>query len=191
MKPVIPVVAFQGEEQAVRALSALSEGGLHLAEITFRTPYAEAALRLAAARFPKIVVGAGSVVTCEQAERALQSGAKFVVSPGFSAKIAAFCAKSGISYLPGAVTPTEIMSALDAGISTVKFFPAEVYGGLNAVKALAAPFPQVKFVPTGGVNFSNLGEYLSCDRVAAVGGSFMMQGDIVANCRRIAALREA
>ena len=130
-------------------------------------------------------IGAGTVINTEQARTAIAAGAEFVVSPGLSAGVAEVCRAAGVPYYPGCVTPTEIMTALELGITTVKFFPANVYGGLASIRALSAPFPQVKFLPTGGVDLSNLAEYLACDRVAAVGGSFMMKGDIRGNCRRI------
>ena len=185
MKHIVPVVAFRTEEEALQGLSGLLAGGLPVAEITFRTPYAEEAIGLCRKRFPEIAVGAGSVADAETARRAISRGARFVVSPGLSEEIARVCAESGVPYLPGAVTPTEIMRALALGISTVKFFPADAFGGLKAVKALSAPFPQVKFVPTGGVGEADLGAYLSCPCVAAVGGSFMMRGNVAENCRRI------
>ena len=182
---VIPVVVLQNEQDAENQLSALCEGGLPVAEITFRTDYAEEGIKYAARKFPKLYVGAGTVINAEQCKRALAAGARFIVSPGFSKEVADICRENKIEYLPGCVTPTEIMNALSCGISTVKFFPANVYGGLLAIKALSAPFPQVKFVPTGGVNESNLVEFLAFDRIAAVGGSFMMKGNIVDNCRKI------
>lgn len=188
MKYVIPVVALRGESEALSALSALSEGGLSTAEITFRTPYAAEAISLCAKKFPEITVGAGSVVTPDQARTAIDRGAKFIVSPGLSEEVLSVCRAANIPYLGGAVTPTEIMRALSLGLSAVKFFPAGVFGGLAAIKALAAPFPQMKFVPTGGADLTNLPEYLAADAVAAVGGSFMMKGDVAENCRRIVAL---
>ena len=120
-------------------------------------------------------IGAGTVINAEQCRAALAAGAKFIVSPGLSAAVAAVCKESGVPYYPGCVTPTEIMAALDLGITTVKFFPANVYGGLKALKALAAPFPQVKFIPTGGVNTENIDEFLAFEKVAAVGGSFFVE----------------
>ncbi len=187
---VIPVVVFNGKEEARSKLAALSEGGLPVAEITFRTPYAAEAISLCAEEFPKIFVGAGSVTSLAQAETALKRGAKFIVSPGISEEIGALCGAWKVPYLPCAVTPAEIMRALGMGIGTVKFFPAEVYGGLNAIKALSAPFPRMKFFPTGGVDENNLARYLSFDRVEGVGGSFMMKGDIVQNCKKILSILE-
>ena len=125
--------------------------------------------------FPDMEIGAGTVIGGEQCERALNAGAKFIVSPGLSGDVALICKQNNVPYYPGCVTPTEIMRALSLGITTVKFFPANVYGGLKAMKALAAPFPQIKFIPTGGVNRENLDEFLSWDKIAAVGGSFFVE----------------
>ena len=128
-------------------------------------------------------IGAGTVINGAQAKAAIEAGAKFIVSPGLSAEVAKICEAAEIPYLPGCVTPTEIMQALELGITTLKFFPANVYGGLKALKALSAPFPQVRFLPTGGVDLTNINEFLEFDKIAAIGGSFMMKGDIVANCK--------
>ena len=182
---IIPVVVLHNEQEAKHQLSALMEGGLKVAEITFRTEYAEEGIKYATENFPKLCVGAGTVINVEQCSRAIKAGAKFIVSPGLSEEVAELCRTRGMDYLPGCVTPTEIMKAISLGITTVKFFPANVYGGLNAIKALAAPFPQIKFVPTGGVNENNLQEFLAFDKIAAIGGSFMMKGDIDENCKRI------
>ena len=134
--------------------------------------------------FPDMNIGAGTVINEEQAIRAVNAGAKFVISPGFSEKVALYVRKQGIPYYPGCVTPTEIMQALELGITTVKFFPANVYGGLKALKALSGPFPQIKFIPTGGVDLTNLKEFLEFDKIFAVGGSFMMKGDVTENCKK-------
>lgn len=182
---VIPVVVLHNEQEAEEQLSALINGGLPVAEITFRTDYAEEGIKYAVKNFPELYVGAGTAINAEQCKRAIDAGAKFIVSPGFSPEICLLCNEYKINYLPGCVTPTEIIHALSYGISTVKFFPANIYGGLSAIKALSAPFPQIKFVPTGGINESNLKEFLSFDKIAAVGGSWMMKGDIVANCNKI------
>ena len=132
-----------------------------------------------------MMIGAGTVINAEQAKTAIGAGARFIVSPGLSADVAAVCREADVPYLPGCVTPTEIMAALEMGLTTLKFFPANVYGGLTALKALSAPFPQVRFLPTGGVDLKNIKEYLSFDKIAAVGGSFMMKGDIRANCKQL------
>lgn len=181
---VVPVVVLDDEADAKRKLSALAKH-LPVAEITFRTDYAEDGIRYCVKHFPEIYVGAGTVINAEQAERAVRAGARFIVSPGLSQSVAAVCKRAGVDYLPGCVTPMEIEAALELGITTVKFFPAQVYGGLKAIKALSAPFPQVRFVPTGGVGEDDLKEYLACDRVAFVGGSWMMKGDIAENCKRL------
>ena len=182
---VIPVVVVHDRIEAETQLGALLAGGLPVAEITFRTPYAEEAICLAAEKYPDVCVGAGTVINGEQAKRAIAAGAKFIVSPGISEEVAAVCKKAGIEYLPGCVTPAEIMRAIALGIYTVKFFPANIYGGLKALRALSAPFPQVKFVPTGGVDEGNFSEFLAFSKVLAVGGSWMMKGDIAENCRKI------
>ncbi len=181
---VVPVVVLNDRADAEKQLSALAEH-LPVAEITFRTDYAEDGIKYCVKNFPQIYVGAGTVINASQAERAIRAGAKFIVSPGLSEKVAAVCKREGIDYLPGCVTPMEIEAALELGITTIKFFPAQVYGGLKAIKALSAPFPQVKFVPTGGVGEDNLAEFLACDKIAFVGGSWMMKGDIAENCKRL------
>lgn len=184
MDKLIPVVVIKDVNETEKTLSALRAGGINCAEITFRTACAEEAIKLAVKLFPDMNIGAGTVINEEQAIRAVNAGAKFVVSPGFSEKVALYVRKQGIPYYPGCVTPTEIMQALELGITTVKFFPANVYGGLKALKALSAPFPQVKFIPTGGVDLTNLKEFLEFDKIFAVGGSFMMKGDITENCKK-------
>ena len=175
MDKLIPVVVIKQLDETEKILSALKNDGINCAEITFRTACAAEAIALACKKFPDMNVGAGTVINAAQCEEALKAGAKFIVSPGLSADVAKICKQRGVPYYPGCVTPTEIMAALDLGITTVKFFPANVYGGLKALKALSAPFPQVKFIPTGGVNRDNLDEFLAFDKVAAVGGSFFVE----------------
>ncbi len=172
MEKRIPVVVIKELGETETILQALKDYGINCAEITFRTACAADAIKLAVEKFPDMEIGAGTVINAEQCERALEAGATFIVSPGLSAGVAEVCKRAGVPYYPGCVTPTEIMAALELGITTVKFFPANVYGGLKAMKALAAPFPQIKFIPTGGVNMDNLDEYLAWDKIAAVGGSF-------------------
>ena len=188
MDKVIPVVVIYDLEDTEKTLGSLREGGINCAEITFRTPCAAEAIRLGLELYPDMNIGAGTVINAVQCRAALEAGAKFIVSPGFSDEVAAICRWENVTYYPGCVTPTEIMHAIDEGFEVVKFFPAGIYGGLAAIKALSAPFPQVKFIPTGGVSLSNLAEFLSCDRVFAVGGSFMMKGDITENCKEIVRL---
>lgn len=190
MKQVIPVVVINDEKETIEILSKLREGGINCAEITFRTACAKEAIAIGTKAFENMNIGAGTVINAEQAKSAVQAGAKFIVSPGFSDEVARYCTDEKIPYYPGCVTPTEIMRALSYGLNVVKFFPAGVYGGLKAMKALSAPFPQVRFIPTGGVDLSNLKEYLDFDKVYAVGGSFMMKGDIVKNCKEIVKICE-
>lgn len=185
MDKIIPVVVINDISETQGVLSNLQIGGINCAEITFRTACAKEAIKLARELFPEMNIGAGTVINVSQAKDAVESGAKFIVSPGFSKDVAGFCKENNIPYYPGCVTPTEIMAALESGLTIVKFFPANVYGGIKAMKALSAPFPQVRFIPTGGVDLSNLQEYLAFDKVYAIGGSFMMKGNIVENCKVI------
>ena len=171
---VVPVVVINDIEETIPTLSAMCEGNLPVAEITFRTACAEEAIKLGVKTFPDMYIGAGSVINLDQCKKAINAGAKFIVSPGLSEEVAKYCKKKGVTYYPGCVTPTEIMQALELGITTVKFFPANIYGGLKALKALSAPFPQVKFIPTGGVDRSNIDEFLAFDKIAAIGGSFFV-----------------
>ena len=185
MDRVIPVVVIKELADTIPTLKALRDGGVNCAEITFRTACAAEAIALGVKEFPDMNIGAGTVINGEQCEKALAAGAKFIVSPGLSVAVANICKERGVAYYPGCVTPTEIMQALDLGINIVKFFPANVYGGLKALKALSAPFPQIKFIPTGGADLSNLAEFLAFEKVFAVGGSFMMKGDIKENCKKL------
>ncbi len=175
MERNIPVVVIKELSETDRILTALKEAKINCAEITFRTPCASEAIAYACRHYPDMWIGAGTVINAQQCRQALQSGAKFIVSPGLSPAVAEICREENIPYYPGCVTPTEIMQALELGITTVKFFPANIYGGLKALKALSAPFPQVKFIPTGGVDRSNIDEFLAFDKVAAIGGSFFVK----------------
>ena len=188
MDKVIPVVVIKDVNDTIPTLKALKDGGINCAEITFRTACAADAIKLGVETFPDMNIGAGTVINLEQAEKAVAYGAKFLVSPGLSEEVAIFAKNNNIPYYPGCVTPTEIMKAISLGINVVKFFPANVYGGLKALKALAGPFPQLMFIPTGGVDLTNLEEFLAFDKIYAVGGSFMMKGDIVDNCKKINAI---
>jgi len=181
----IPVVVINKLEETEATLGALCEGGLPCAEITFRTACASDAIRLGREKFPEMCIGAGTIINLEQCKAALDAGAEFIVSPGLSEEVAKYCVANNVPYFPGCVTPTEIMAAIALGITTVKFFPAGIYGGLKALKALSAPFPQVKFVPTGGVDMSNIEEFLAFDKIQAIGGSFIMKGDIAANTKAL------
>ena len=175
MEKFIPVVVIKELSETDRILTALQKNGIHCAEITFRTACAAEAIAYAVANYPEMAIGAGTVINAQQCEAALSAGATFIVSPGLSPAVAEICKAKNIPYYPGCVTPTEIMAALELGITTVKFFPANIYGGLSALKALSAPFPQVKFIPTGGVDRGNIDEFLAFDKVAAIGGSFFVK----------------
>ena len=175
MEKFIPVVVIKELGETDKILTALKANGINCAEITFRTACAADAIRHAVKNYPEMSVGAGTVINAEQCNAALEAGATFIVSPGLSAAVAEICKEKNVPYYPGCVTPTEIMAALELGITTVKFFPANVYGGLSALKALSAPFPQVRFIPTGGVDRSNIDEFLAFDKIAAIGGSFFVK----------------
>ncbi|MBR6558044.1 MAG: bifunctional 4-hydroxy-2-oxoglutarate aldolase/2-dehydro-3-deoxy-phosphogluconate aldolase [Clostridia bacterium] len=175
MEKFIPVVVIKELSETDKILTALKNYGINCAEITFRTACAAEAIEYACKNYPDMSIGAGTVINKEQCEAALAAGAQFIVSPGLSVSVAKICNEKNIPYYPGCVTPTEIMQALELGITTVKFFPANVYGGLKALKALSAPFPQVKFIPTGGVDRSNIDEFLAFDKIAAIGGSFFVK----------------
>ena len=175
MEKFIPVVVIKEMSETDKILTALKISGINCAEITFRTDCAAEAIEYASKNYPDMLIGAGTVINAEQCNQALKAGAKFIVSPGLSVDVAKICNENNIPYYPGCVTPTEIMQALELGITTVKFFPANVYGGLKALKALSAPFPQVKFIPTGGVDRSNIDEFLAFDKVFAIGGSFFVK----------------
>ena len=171
MEKFVPVVVIKDISETDKILSALKASGINCAEITFRTACAAEAIAYACKNYPEMSIGAGTVINAEQCKKALDAGAQFIVSPGLSVAVANVCKENNIPYYPGCVTPTEIMAALDLGITVVKFFPANVYGGLKAMKALSAPFPQVKFIPTGGVDKNNIDEFLAWDKIYAVGGS--------------------
>ncbi len=176
---VVPVVVLEEAKDAVPLAEALIEGGLPCAEVTFRTEAAEESIRLMSREYPDMVVGAGTVLTVEQAERAVAAGAEFIVSPGFIPELVDDCLEKNIPVFPGCITPTEAAQAFMRGINVVKFFPAEQAGGTAMIKALAAPYTKMKFMPTGGINTKNLKEYLSCDQVVCCGGSWMVKGDSI------------
>ncbi len=175
MEKFIPVVVIKELSETDKILTALKNNGINCAEITFRTACAAEAIEYAVKNYPDMSIGAGTVINAQQCEKALAAGAEFIVSPGLSVAVANICKDKNIPYYPGCVTPTEIMQALELGITTVKFFPANVYGGLSALKALSAPFPQIKFIPTGGVDRSNIDEFLAFDKIEAIGGSFFVK----------------
>lgn len=178
-KRIVPVVVLDDAKDAAPLADALAEGGLPVAEVTFRTDAAAESIRTMASR-GDILVGAGTVLTVEQVDRAADAGASYIVSPGTSLPVIERCQEIGLTVLPGAVTATEIQTVLDRGITTVKFFPAGTSGGVAAIKALAAPFTQLSFIPTGGVSPSNVAEYLAVPSVHAVGGSWMVPRNAIA-----------
>ena len=170
---VIPVVVLDDAKDAVPTAKALLTGGVDVMEITFRTAAAADSIKAVAESCPDMLVGAGTVITLEQCKKAVECGAKFIVSPGFDEEVVRWCVENGVAVTPGCVTPTEIMAAMKLGLNVVKFFPAGVYGGLSAMKALSGPFGGIKFIPTGGVDAKNLKEYLEAPFVHAVGGSWL------------------
>ena len=178
---VIPVVVLEDAANAVPLAKALLAGGINICEITFRTAAAEETIRQISLNVPDMIVGAGTVITKEQAKAATDAGAKFIVSPGSDLEVIRYAKELGVYMLPGAVTPTEVMQLIKEDVKVIKFFPAENYGGLKTIKALSAPFPNIKFVPTGGVSLSNLTAYLEFDKIAAVGGSWLCTKDLITN----------
>lgn len=176
---VVPVVVLNDAKDAAPLAKALCEGGLPCAEVTFRTDAAEESIAIMIKEYPEMFVGAGTVLTTEQVDRAVAAGAKFIVSPGFDPEIVDYCLDREIPIFPGCVTPSEAAQAVKRGLKIVKFFPAEQFGGLATIKALAAPYTGLKFMPTGGVSAKNLEDYLSYDKIIACGGSWMVKGDLV------------
>ena len=170
---IVPVVVVEEPEQAVPLAGALLAGGIDVAEVTFRTAAAEEAIKAIASQVPEMLVGAGTVLNAQQAERAVSAGAGFIVSPGTDAETIKKSQELGVPVFPGIVTPSEIMTGLSLGLTVFKFFPAGSYGGIKTIKALLGPFPNISFIPTGGVSAANLAEYLAEERVFAVGGSWM------------------
>lgn len=176
---VVPVVVLNEVKDAEPLADALVKGGLPCAEVTFRTAAAEESIRIMAEKYPDMLVGAGTVLTIEQVDRAVKAGAKFIVSPGFDPEIVDYCLEKEIPIFPGIVTPSEAAQAVKRGLKVVKFFPAEQFGGVSTIKALAAPYTMLKFMPTGGVSTKNLKDYLSCDKIICCGGSWMVKGDMI------------
>lgn len=177
---IVPVVVLDDAKDAAPLAKALCEGGLPCAEVTFRTAAAEESIRIMSEQFPEMLVGAGTVLTTEQVDRAVAARAKFIVSPGMNPRIVKYCVEKGILITPGCANPSDIEQALENGLDVVKFFPAEPAGGLKMIKAMAAPYVGVKFMPTGGINQNNVRDYLAYDRILACGGSWMVKGDLVA-----------
>ena len=178
---VVPVVVLEDAEQAVPTAKALLKGGINAMEITFRTSAAKASIEKVAKEVPEMIVGAGTVVNVQQVHDAVEAGAKFLVSPGSDAEVIAEAIKLGVPITPGVVTPSEIMIGLKLGLKVFKFFPAENYGGLKTIKALSGPFPQIKILPTGGINQNNAAEYFKNPKILAVGGSWMCTKDMISS----------
>lgn len=176
---VVPVVVLEDVKDALPLADALVKGGLPCAEVTFRTEAAGDSIRQMMERYPDMLVGAGTVLTTDQADRAIDAGAKFIVSPGFDPEIVDYCLKGDIPVFPGCVTPSEVAQAVKRGLRVVKFFPAEQFGGVSTIKALAAPYTTVRFMPTGGVNAKNLKDYLECGKVVCCGGGWMVKGSLI------------
>ncbi len=187
---VVPVVVLDDVKDAVATAKALLAGGVDVMEITFRTAAAADSIKAVAENCPDMLVGAGTVITLEQCKQAVECGAKFIVSPGFDEEVVRWCVERSVPITPGCVTPSEIMAAMKLGLTVVKFFPAGVYGGLSAMKALSGPFGGIKFIPTGGVNSHNIGEFIAAPFIHAVGGSWVCpKADIAAgNFERITEL---
>ncbi|MDR0800883.1 MAG: bifunctional 4-hydroxy-2-oxoglutarate aldolase/2-dehydro-3-deoxy-phosphogluconate aldolase [Endomicrobium sp.] len=176
---IVPVVVIDDIQQALPIAKALYEGGIGCAEVTFRTAAAEESIKIISKEMPEMLVGAGTVLTVEQVDRAIAAGAKFIVSPGLNHKIVEYCVDKGITVIPGCATPSDIETALKFKLEVVKFFPAEAAGGINMIKAMSAPYKNIKFMPTGGINIKNLNTYLSFNKVIACGGSWMVGNDLL------------
>lgn len=176
---IVPVIAISDVEKAVPLAKALIAGGIPCAEVTFRTAEGEEAIRRMSREVPDILVGAGTVLTTEQVDRAIAAGAKFIVSPGLNPKVVAYCNEKHIPVTPGCANPSDIEQAIELGLKVVKFFPAEQAGGLDYIKAIAAPYTTMRFMPTGGVNAANITKYLAFDKIIACGGSWMVSADLI------------
>lgn len=176
---IVPVIKLNNAADALPLAEALIAGGLPVAEITFRSAAAAESIAVVSGKYPDMLVGAGTVTSAAQAKQALESGAKFVVTPGFSREATEFCQRKNIPIFPGVCTPSEIMWLLEYGLDVAKFFPAAQYGGLATIKALSAPFPQMRFMPTGGISEKNIREYLAFGRVIACGGSWMVREELI------------
>lgn len=177
---IVPVVALDDAKDAKPLAQALCKGGLPCAEVTFRTDAAEESIRIMSEEFPEMLIGAGTVLTVEQVDRAVAAGAKFIVSPGLNPKVVTYCIEKGIPVTPGVNTPSDIEKALELGLEVLKFFPAEASGGLNMIKSVAAPYTKVMFMPTGGINAKNLNNYLAFPKILACGGSWMVSKALIA-----------
>lgn len=176
---IVPVVKLNDVSKAIPLSEALVKGGISVCEVTFRTECAAEVIKTISTSCPDMLVGAGTILNAKQAEQAIDAGAKFIVSPGCLPEVVEYCNSRGVLVVPGCVTPTDIMYALSQGLKVVKFFPAGEFGGLKTMKALSAPFAQVKFMPTGGINLDNLQEYISAKFIVACGGTYMVKEDLI------------
>ena len=176
---LVPVIKITDVNNAVPLAKALADGGLNCAEITFRTACAKEAIAKITKEMPDMLVGAGTVLTPEQADEAIAAGSKFIVSPGFNPRVVKHCLERGVPVLPGCATPSEVEQAIEMGLSAVKFFPAEAAGGINMIKSMAAPYQQIQFMPTGGINAENISNYLSFPKVIACGGSWIVAAKLL------------
>lgn len=176
---IVPVVVLDDPKDAEPLAEALCSGGLPCAEVTFRTPAAAQSIRIMSEKFPHMLIGAGTVLTTEQVDSAVDAGAKFIVSPGLNPRIVKYCTERNIVITPGCANPSDVEQAIENGLDVVKFFPAEQAGGLAYIKAIAAPYTGIKFMPTGGINPKNVREYLAYDHILACGGSWMVKGDLI------------
>lgn len=175
---IVPVTVLHDAQNAKPLAKALCEGGVPCAEITFRTRAAEESIHIMTKEFPEMLIGAGTVLTIDQVDRAVKAGARFIVSPGFDPEIVDYCISKNILIVPGCVTPTEVAQAVKRGLKVIKFFPAEAFGGVKTIKALAAPYTNVKFMPTGGISPENLSDYLGYEKIIACGGSWMIKANL-------------
>lgn len=176
---IVPVVVLEEAKDALPLAQALCHGGLPCAEVTFRTSAAKESIRIMKEHFPEMLVGAGTVLTIEQVDQAVEAGAQFIVSPGVNKKVIQHCMDIGIPITPGVTSPTDIDAAMEFGLDVLKFFPAEASGGLAAIKAMSAPYPMLKFMPTGGINEKNITSYIEFDKILACGGSWMVHPDLI------------
>jgi len=178
---IVPVVVIEDVENAVGLAKALMNGGLPCAEVTFRTKAAAESIRLIKEAYPEMILGAGTILTVEQAKSAIEAGAEFIVSPGINPEVVSYCINEDVCIIPGCANPTNIETALSLGVTNVKFFPAEQAGGLAMMQAMSAPYSNVRFMPTGGINEKNIKQYLGFSKVIACGGSYMVSKDLIAN----------
>ena len=178
---ILPVVVLEDANDAKDLAKALIDGGLPCAEVTFRTDAAEESIKIMTKEYPEMLVGAGTVLSVEQVKRAIDAGAKFIVSPGFDEEVVKYCLNNNIPVTPGTCTPSDVQKCYKLGLDVVKFFPSEASGGIKMIKAIAAPYTMMKFIPTGGINLDNMSDYLKSNIILAIGGSWMVKNDLIKN----------